>query len=319
MYPLYPIIKPYRTHQLQVDKPHVLYLEETGNPEGLPIILLHDGPGAGNDPHLRRLFDPELYHIIYFDQRGCGHSLPSLELNHNTSAFLVDDIQSICTYLDLKKVCLFGSGFGALLALLYTMQVPQNVLGLLLHGLFLGRKQDIHWLYQQGASAVYPDYWQEFTATIPSDNKRSIPFYYEQCLQGNNELARMAAAKSWLLWRQHCSHFQSQNLSDESFDPHLALTIATLESHYINRHFFLKENSLFRTLNRLKNVPIHFIHGRYDMISPLACAWELHQRMPHSNLSIVREAGHSLYEPVMIDALITLSKQFSHVVFDEDS
>ena len=167
MYTLYPSIKPYACHEFAVSKPHVLYLEEIGNPEGMPVIVLHSGPGAGGDTHLRRFFDPEDYRIIIFDQRGCGRSTPHLALDKNTTQDLLDDIDAIRAHLDLDKFVLFGGGWGSLLALLYAELFPQHVKALLLHQVYLGRKQDIDWFYKRGASQIYPDYWQDFINGIP--------------------------------------------------------------------------------------------------------------------------------------------------------
>lgn len=310
MHTLYPSIKPYACHQLMVEKPHVLYLEETGNPEGVPVIVLHSGPGAGGDTHLRRFFDPQQYRIIIFDQRGCGQSTPHTELHNNDTQHLLDDIDSIRAYLKLDHFVLFGGGWGALLALLYAQLFPQHIKALLLHQVFLGRKQDVDWFYKRGASDIYPDYWQEFIHGIPENELDNIPSYYSKCLQGTNELARMAAAKNWAMWQARCSSLQPHvNVMDQFSDPHFALTLATLESHYINHNYFIAENQVLANTNKIRHIPCHLIHGRYDMVCPLSGAWSLQQALAASNLRIVRDAGHSDREAGMIDALIYASKE----------
>lgn len=312
MHSLYPAIKPYAQHELQVDNLHQLYVEETGNPEGIPVIVLHEGPGAGSDPHSRRFFDPQLYRIIMFDQRGCGRSTPHLEIKDNNTSLLLADIDSIREFLGLTEFALFGGGWGSLLALLYAQTYPQQIKALLLHQIFLGREKDIQWFYKQGASLVYPDYWQEFSHLVPEEQRDNIPQYYTECLQGTNELARMSAAKSWALWQARCSSLQPHlYVIDQYSDPHFALALATLESHYINNRYFIEENQVMNHVNKIRHIPTYIVHGRFDLVTPLASAWELHQAIPASNLRIVRDAGHSDRETGIIDALIYATKELS--------
>lgn len=312
MYTLYPAIKPYQTHELAVGKPHVLYVEEIGNPDGLPVIILHDGPGGAGDPNLRRFFDPQIFHMIIFDQRGCGRSTPHVELQKNTTAELLDDIETIREFLGLSRVILFGGGWGALLALLYAQLYPQSVANLILYRIFLGRTADLNWLYQQGANCIYPDYWEEFIAAIPPEQQNNIPEFYFNCLQGSNDLARMSAAKNWALWQANCSSLHPcPDLIEEYSDPHFALGLASLQTHYIKNHYFIEDNQVLIDAHKIRHLPAYIIQGRYDMVYPLAGAWELHQAMPASNLSIIREAGHSVHEPGIIDALIGASKLIS--------
>lgn len=308
MHTLYPSIKPYATHQFAVTKPHVLYIEEIGNPTGVPVIILHSGPGAGGDTHLRRFFEPQHYRIIIFDQRGCGRSTPHAELSNNETDDLLSDIEAIRDFLKLSRFVLFGGGWGALLALLYAEQYPQHVKALLLHQVYLGRRQDIDWFYKHGASLIYPDYWDEFTHLIPESERDAIPAYYSSCLQGANELARMGAAKHWALWQARCSSLQPHlNVIDQHSDPHFALALATIESHYINRHYFISDDHVLRNAHKIRHTPCYIVHGRYDMVCPLEGAWTLHQALPASTLTIIRDAGHSDREAGMIDALIDAS------------
>jgi len=313
MHTLYPAIKPYRCHELPVSEPHVLYVEETGNPHGLPVIVLHAGPGTGVDGYLRRFFDPQVYRIILFDQRGCGRSTPSGKTELNSTWDLLEDLEIVRDYLGLSRFMLWGGGWGCLLALLYAQRYPQQISALLLHGIFLGRQQDVNWLYQQGANLVYPDYWQEFIHNVPENQRHEIIKFYADCLQSDNELARMSAAKNWALWQARCSSLQPHQIIVEQYnDPHFALSLATMESHYLINHFFIEEDQVLANAHKIRHIPAYLVHGRYDMITPLAAAWELHQLLPSSNLSIVRDAGHSDREAGMIEALIIASKELSH-------
>jgi proline iminopeptidase len=312
MHSLYPAIKPYAQHELQVDNNHKLYIEETGNPEGIPVIVLHEGPGAGSDAYSRRFFDPQLYRIVLFDQRGCGRSTPHLEIKNNSTQLLLDDIDAIREFLGLTEFALYGGGWGSLLALLYAQKYPQQVKTLLLHQIFLGRDKDIEWFYKHGASLVYPDYWQEFISIVPEEKRNNIPEYYAHCLQGSNELARMSAAKSWALWQARCSSLQPHlYVIDQYSDPHFALALATLESHYINHRYFIEDNQVMNNVHKIRHIPTYIVHGRFDLVTPLSSAWELHQAIPASNLRIVRDAGHSDRESGIIDALIYATKELS--------
>lgn len=312
MHYLYPAIKPYAQHELKVSLQHTLYLEETGNPKGLPIMILHSGPGFGSDSYLRRFFDPERYRIILFDQRGCGRSTPYLEIKENNTQTMLDDIDAIRDFLKIKEFALFGGGWGSSLSLLYAQKFPQQVKTLLLHQIFLARQEDINWFYKQGASLVYPDYWQEFISIVPEKMRTNIPQYYANCLQGTNELARMSAAKNWALWQARCSSLHPHlYVIDQYSDPHFALSLATLESHFINEHFFIEENQILANAHKIRHIPTYLVHGRFDLICPLVGAWKLHQAIPASNLRIVRDAGHSDRESGVIDALIFASKEIS--------
>lgn len=317
MHYLYPSIKPYAQHELKVSDTHVLYIEETGNPTGIPVIVLHPGPGAESDPHSRRFFDPQHYRIVLFDQRGCGRSTPHLELRENHTDLLLEDIDTIRDYLGLSEFVLFGGGWGSLLALLYAEKFPQHIKALLVHQIHLGRQKDTDWFYKQGASLVYPDYWEEFIQNVPENKRDDIPKYYSDCLQGSNELARMGAAKNWALWQARCSSLQPHlYVIDQFSDPHFALALATLESHYITHHYFIDENQVMNDVNKIRHIPTYIVHGRFDLVSPLASAWELHKAIPASNLRIVRDAGHSERETGIIDALIYASKEISKQELD---
>lgn len=317
MHPLYPVIKPYKCHELAVSEPHVLYLEEVGNPKGIPVLILHGGPGAGGDTNLRRFFDPQVYRMVLFDQRGCGRSTPHASPLNNNTTNLLDDVDAIRDYLGLSHFVLFGGGWGALLALLYAQLYPQQILALVLHQIFLGRKKEVNWFYQSGANLVYPDYWQEFISPVPKEKQHQITDYYAQCLHGNNHLIRRSAAKNWALWQARCSTIQPHlALIEQTCDPHFSLQLALLETHYIKHDYFIAENQILANAHKIRHLLTYLVHGRYDMICPLETAWELHQALATSSLRIVRDAGHSEQEASMIDAIIDITKELSNQHLD---
>ncbi len=314
MQTLYPAIKTYATHSLAVDSTHTLYIEECGNPDGLPVVVLHSGPGTGCDSYHRRLFDPEVFRIILFDQRGAGRSTPHAELKDNTTSHLIADIEAIRQHLNIPRWIVWGGAWGALLALLYAQAHPSRTMGLILHSVFLGRKQDIDWFYTHGANLVFPDYWQDFVQAFPED-QRSEPLkaYYER-LNDTNELTRMATAKAWSLWQARCSALQPHHqILDHFSDPHLAVGLAAIESYYFVNRCFIEENQVMHNLDALTDIPTHIIHGRYDMVCPFNGAWELHQGIPGSELYIIRDAGHAAKEPGIIDAIVLATKAMAQI------
>ena len=317
MHILYPAIKPFACHELTVTGGHVLYVEECGSQTGIPVIILHSGPGAGEDVNLRRFFDPQYYRIIIFDQRGCGRSRPHMQLINNTTNDLVEDVEAIRDFLKLDRFVLCGGGFGSTLALLYAQKYPQYIKALLLHQIYLARKQDIDWFFKHGASLIYPDYWQEFTSNVPEEDLANIPAYYNKILEGDNELARMAAAKHWSLWQARCSSLQPHaSIIDNFSDPHFALAFAVIESHYVKNNYFIKENEILLNVNKMRHIPCIIIHGRYDIICPLSGAFELNQAVIGSDLRIIRDAGHSVREAGITDAIIAASREILKLGLD---
>lgn len=312
MQTLYPAIKTYNEHRLTVEKPHSLYIEECGNPDGLPVLVVHSGPGAGCEAYHRRFFDPQKYRIILFDQRGSGRSKPHAELDGNHTQALIEDIEAIREYLNIKTWALFGGAWGAALSLLYAQHYPRHVTGLVLHSVFLGRKQDIQWFYQHGANLMFPDYWCEFEQAFSAEERKDLVTAYYERLCGNDELARMATAKSWSLWQARCSALQPHsNIIDHFTDPRFATGLASIESHYFVNNCFLEDNQILTNMDKIKDIPGFIIHGRYDMVCPLDGAWELHQSWPTSELYIVRDAGHASREPGIIDALVVATRKMA--------
>lgn len=307
---LFPPIKPYKTHFLPVDSRHTLYIEETGNPNGTIVVALHSGPGHCNIATLRRFFDPEIYRIVTFDQRGCGRSTPHANVVNNTTQALIDDINKIKIHLNLDRFILLGGGWGALLALLYAENYPKQITHLILYSLFLGRKTDTAWLHHHGTNMIYPDYWEEFLNAIPTEHHHNVIPYYQEILSGSNELARLSLAKQWALRFAKTITLQPhQQLISEITDPHHALSLATLQIHYLSQHYFIKENQVLNDCDKIAHIPAYIIQGRYDMLCPLANAWELHKALPLSHLSIVSEAGHSEEEHGMQEAIVAATYQ----------
>jgi proline iminopeptidase len=311
MLPLYPEIAPYATQRLAVEAPHELYVEECGNPRGVPVLFVHGGPGAGCEPYHRRFFDPNLYRIVLFDQRGAGRSTPHASLENNTTWHLVADIERIRVALGIERWLLFGGSWGSTLALAYAETHPQRVLALVLRGIFLCRPWEIRWFYQDGASHVFPEYWQEFIGPIPEAERQDLLRAHHARLVGDDEVARMASAKAWSVWEGRTATLHPNKAVVDYFsDPHVALSLARIEAHYFVHHTFLKTEQLLRDAFRLQDIPGVIVQGRYDMVCPAQSAWELAQAWPNSRLEIVPDAGHSASEPGIVSALVHATNEF---------
>jgi len=309
---LYPEIKPYAQHRLQVEAPHELYLEESGDPDGLPVLFVHGGPGAGCDARNRCFFDPERYRIILFDQRGAGQSSPHAEIANNHTDALIDDMEKIREHLGIERWLLFGGSWGSTLSLLYAQRFPERVLGMILRGVFLGRQQDMQWLYQEGASRLFPDHWEDYLRPVRESDRGDLVSAYYEILTGDNELARMAAAKAWSGWEARCATLRPNLEVIEHFvDPHIALALARIEAHFFVNDCFIRENQILEDVASLEGIPGTIVHGRYDAVCPLDNAFELHRRWAESELHIVRDAGHAASEPGITDVLIRATRRMA--------
>lgn len=308
---LYPDIKPNQTWQLQRGI-HSLYIEECGNPAGIPVVFLHGGPGTGCSPAHRRFFNPEEYRIILFDQRGCGRSTPHCCLEENTTKHLIDDIEAIRLLLNINKLVLFGGSWGSTLALAYAQSYPDVVMALILRGIFLCREDEIQWFYQSGTSKLYPDYWENFISLVDESDRSDIVGAYHKLLTSDNELSRMAAAKAWVRWESRCSELTYHEATSHNDTRNsAALAMASIENHYFVNNSFLSPNELIDNIKNISDIPSIIVHGRYDTICPLQNAWELHQSWHESQLNIIPATGHSAFEPGNIDALIKATDHFS--------
>lgn len=302
---LFPAIQPGRTYQLQVSSGHELYIEECGKPDGVPVVFLHGGPGASCEPAHRRYFDPEHYRIILFDQRGCGKSRPHASLQNNTTHDLIDDLEKIRDFLDIKRWVVFGGSWGSTFALAYAETHANRVLGLVLRGIFLCRKKDIDWFYQGGAARLFPDAWRHFLQPIAESERSDMVKAYYQRLTGDNELKRMAAAKAWSIWEGSTATLRPDNAVLNYFsDPHIALSIARIECHYFINNCFFSENQLLDDAFKIKDIPGFIVHGRYDVICPVDQAFELHEKWPRGQLKVIGDAGHAVSEEGISRALV---------------
>ncbi|PJE80969.1 Proline iminopeptidase [invertebrate metagenome] len=309
---LYPAIKPFQTHLMKMDEIHHVYVEECGNPEGIPVLFVHGGPGFGCSERDRCFFDPERYHIILFDQRGVGRSTPHAEIQNNTTALLLDDMEILRKNLGIKKWLLFGGSWGSTLSLVYAQQHHRQVIGIVLRGVFLCRQRDIDWLYKEGAGRIFPDYWQQFVEPIPEDERGNLLSAYYTRLFSDNELARMNMAKHWASWEACAATLRpSGDVIDAFTHPHTALSMARLSSHYFMNRGFLEENQILNNMSLLDSIPATVIHGRYDMVCPLDNALSLVDRWPQAELQVIRDAGHSSAESSIIDAIVRTTDQYA--------
>ena len=305
MHPLFPEIHPDQTHRLKVDDTHELYIEECGSPGGIPVLFVHGGPGAGCEEYHRRFFDPNIYRIILFDQRGSGRSVPHASLENNTTHDLVADMERIRDFLNVDRWVLFGGSWGSTLSLVYAENHPERVAGMILRGIFLCRPKEIQWFYQDGTSRMFPDFWQDFIHPIPEDERDDLVQAHYRRLTGDDEVARMASAKAWSLWEGRTANLVPKNEVVEFFGaPHTALSLARIEAHYFVNDCFLEPDQILRNADKLAEIPGYIIHGRYDVICPLENAFSLAQAWPLAQLEIVPKSGHSASEPGTVDALV---------------
>lgn len=310
---LYPSLEPRKTGRLAVSPLHELYWEESGHPDGLPVVALHGGPGGGSSPEMRRFFDPRRYRIIMFDQRGCGRSTPHSELRENTTWDLVRDIETLRAHLGIKKWVVFGGSWGSTLALAYTAMHRKHVAGLLLRGIFLLTEHEIRWFYQEGASNIFPDAFDRYLAPIPEAERGDLLKAFHKRLTGKNPSARAEAAAAWARWEGETLSIQGPKQRPPRFDEADFLdAFARIECHYFfNKGFFDTDGWLLEQAAKFGDLPGVIVHGRYDVVTPLDSAWKLHKVWPKSQLKIVPDAGHSSLEPGIISELVKASDWLS--------
>lgn len=310
---LYPEIKPYKTHYFKVSDLHELYVEECGDKDGIPVVFLHGGPGGGIDSDHRRYFDPEKYRIILFDQRGSGKSNPHAELEDNNTQALIADLEKIREEMGIDRWMLFGGSWGSTYALLYAEEFPERVSAMILRGIFLARDQDYRWLYEVGASHVYPDYWEDFYKHVPEEERDDLIAAYYKRLTGSDEIARMSAAKTWSIWEGRLATMQPNHRLIEHFtDPRTAMSLAKIEAHFFQHRCFIEDEQIIKNLDKIQEIPGIIVHGRYDMVCTLDNAFTLHNLWPRSELHIIRDAGHSAGEAGNIDALVRATRTMAN-------
>ena len=312
---LYPPIEPYNQGKLQVSDLHTIHYEESGNPQGKPVIFLHGGPGGGIAPMYRQYFNPQQYRIVIFDQRGCGQSTPYAELRNNTTWDLVSDIEKLREHLKIDRWVVFGGSWGSTLALAYSQTHPNRCKGLILRGIFMLRPLEIRWFYQEGASYIYPDAWQEYLKPIPPEERGDLLSAFYKRLTSENRKIRLEAARAWSIWEASTSKLIPSPASIERFGmAEFAEAFARIECHYfVNKGFFSSENQLLDNINRIRHLPGVIVHGRYDVVCPMITAWELHQAWQEAEFIVIPDAGHSVSEPGIQDALIKASDRFAEL------
>jgi len=311
--PLFPALEPFETGHLQVSERHRLFYEQCGNPQGKPVVMLHGGPGGGCSPNMRRFHDPKKYRIILFDQRGAGRSTPHADLVDNTTWDLVADIERLREHLGIERWQVFGGSWGSTLALAYAETHPDRCTELLLRGIFMLRRWELEWFYQEGASRLFPDAWDEYVAAIPEVERGDLISAYHRRLTSDDAAQRLAAAQAWSVWEASTSFLlQDAQFIDSHRGDAFALAFARIESHYfVNGGFFEVEDQLLRDAHRLAEIPTTIVHGRYDVVCPIRNAWDLKKAMPHADLRIIADAGHSGFEAGNADALIRAAERYA--------
>ncbi|WP_150464718.1 prolyl aminopeptidase [Francisella sp. XLW-1] len=310
--PLYPEIEPYNQEFLKVSDIHTIYFEECGNPNGKPALFIHGGPGGGIQPSYRQYFNPDKYRVILVDQRGCGKSTPFAELRENATQDLIEDFEKIRKKLNIDKWMLFGGSWGSTLGLAYAQAYPDVVTELVLRGIFLGREKELSWLYQHGASMVFPDMWEKYIEPIPVEQRKDFISAYHSILTGDDEKLKQQAAVAWSVWEASTSKlFVDKKSIDRYGEDKFSLAFARIECHYFKNKLFVEEAQLLKDAHKIKDVPGVIVQGRYDMVCPAVSAWDLHKAWPKAELDIVADAGHSISEPGILEALVRATDKFA--------
>jgi proline iminopeptidase len=289
-----------------------VYWERCGNPAGKPAVFLHGGPGSGCGPDHRRLFDPAKYCVTLFDQRGCGRSTPHASLEANTTWHLVADIEKLREMSGAERWLVFGGSWGSTLALAYAQTHPARVSELVLRGIFTLRHEELHWFYQEGASWLFPDEWEQFVAPIAPGDRHDLMAAYHRVLTGDDDLARTNAAVAWSHWEgRTITLLPDPTITTAHDNAHFALAFARIENHYFVNHGFFAEGQLLRDAHKLHGIPGVIVQGRYDVCTPMKTAWDLHQAWPQAEFHLVADAGHAFKEPGILDQLVRATDRFA--------
>jgi proline iminopeptidase len=311
-YTLFPAIEPNRTGRLRVSDLHEIHYEEVGNPAGMPALFLHGGPGAGIIPAYRQFFDPKSYHVVLPDQRGAGKSTPHAELRENTTWDIVEDLEMLRKHLKIERWLVLGGSWGSLLALCYAIKHPKSVSGIIIRGVCLGRKWETEWLHKYGCSAIYPDQWAEYQSLIPENERGDmVKAYYKRLTEGT-EAEQMRAAAAWTKWEAATMNLVPDPAAmDDFLNDKKAVAIGRIECYYTLKDWFLEsDNWVLEHVSTIKDIPMHIVQGRYDVICPPQSAWDLHQALPKSKLTLVQLGAHSPLDPAMIHELVKATEEF---------
>jgi len=310
-YDLFAPIQPYETGYLQVDDIHQIYWEQSGNPEGVPIVLMHGGPGAGTSPIQRQFFDPEYYRIIIFDQRGAGKSKPFASLENNTTEHLISDIEKLRTHLEIDRWHVFGGSWGSTLALAYAQDYPDRCISMILRGIFLMRQKEIDW-FLEGIKGIFPDVWHEFVGYLGADNEDNILNEYYRLLTHSSENVQLEAARHWEAFESAICTLHSNGLIFVNKEKRKedVLAIARIEAHYFMHNKFIPEAKLLDNAHKIRHIPTAIIQGRYDVICPVSTSYELHKELPDAEYIIVPDAGHSAFETGIKSELIAATERY---------
>jgi len=309
---LYPPVEANHTGTLEVGSGHVLYYEECGNPRGKPVVFLHGGPGGGCTANMRRFWNPDVYRIVLFDQRGSGRSTPYASLDNNTTWDLVNDIEILRAALQIEKWQVFGGSWGSTLALAYSQSHPERVTEIILRGIFMLRKKEIDWFYQHGASEIFPDRWQDYLKPIPESEHGDLLAAFHKRLTSDDAEVRMKAAKAWSTWEGSTSTLlPNREIAADFAAGEMALALARIECHYFVNGGFMEEDQLLRNVDRIRKIPAVIVQGRYDVVCPAVSAWELATAWPEAKLRLVSDAGHAAFEPGNVHELVMASDAFA--------
>lgn len=303
---LHPPVEPFDQQMLDVGDGHSIYMEQSGNPEGIPVVVFHGGPGGGCSPAMRRYFDPRHYRIVLFDQRGCGRSRPHASVDANTTWHLIDDIEQIRTLLGIEKWVVFGGSWGATLALIYAQTHPDAVSHLVLRGVFLATQSELDWFYGGGAGRFWPETWARFSDLIPENERSDMIAAYHKRLFSGDRSQEVRYGKAWSSWENALATVQSNGIGGESPGEY-ARAFARLENHYFtNRAFLEKDGQILCDMGRIAHISGDIVQGRYDMICPPESAYRLSESWPNGRLHMVRNAGHALSEPGISAELVRI-------------
>jgi proline iminopeptidase len=311
----YPEIEPFDSGFFEVSPLHTIYYEQVGNPEGKKVVFFHGGPGGGLDPDYRRYFDPSVWHVTLFDQRGCGKSTPFAELRENTTWDLVADTERLRTHLGIDRWVVFGGSWGSTLALAYAETHPDRCLGLILRGIFLLRRKELLWFYQEGASAIFPDAWEHYLQPIPPVERFDMMSAYYRRLTSPDAAVRAEAAKAWTIWEASTSKLHPDaRLIERMGSDTFADAFARIECHYfVHGAWFRTDAQLLEDAAKIAHLPGIIVQGRYDVVCPAMSAWDLHKAWPKAELTIIPDSGHSMKEVGIRSALIDATDAFGKI------